>query len=515
MIITESINKDEKSEAARSISRVNAVIDVVDTDDNLPQVSDLSLVLLSGRSGALIGRPVTFNLTAQGKLIGPLLQRTLPGEYYVLFGLGAVEAVSLRSLVALATPGFTPEPFRVKERSWEVLKKSNSSSLLHISRCLCVSEQVDLLLPLLGGGCPALDLNCSGSMFLLLCGAHGASLLRARDLQTVWSLDRGAPHRSVLHTRGAVGGACYIKPFRSGRVSVYFTFSLATVVQHWGTLMMTESLISSFTKQPMVSGRQVQIIDGASGRSLWEMAFVCPRLAVQDWSVLTTSGQSVFLFWAGDPLTNDTKATVPLVRKLFLLHPSYPRILLELRSTTDTVLTAEVSAASPQKDVSYVTVSSRSSAADIPLTHFLTSFRLKDSIASARLTRTHGREEEEDEDSLGLYRRLSFTQVLNLSRPLPHLHLLAQDPVAPGGCRWSSLLRLEMMAHSDCSICSSAANPYTTLLLTPLGNKRRGTLALRLGTCRSRVCSLFQWRKTDKKSATIPPLTENTCDVLK
>ncbi|XP_067284573.1 protein FAM234B-like [Pseudorasbora parva] len=52
------------------------------------QVSDLALVLISGRSGALIGRSVNFNLTAQGKLIGPLLHETQTGAYYVLFGLG-------------------------------------------------------------------------------------------------------------------------------------------------------------------------------------------------------------------------------------------------------------------------------------------------------------------------------------------------------------------------------------------------------------------------------------------
>ncbi len=61
---------------------------------------------------------------------------------------------------------------------------------------------------------------------------------------------------------------------------------------------------------------QVQIVDGAQGQSLWEAEFVCPRLAVEDSSVLTASGQSVFLFWAGDPLAqpqNVSKAT-PLCR---------------------------------------------------------------------------------------------------------------------------------------------------------------------------------------------------------
>ena len=51
-------------------------------------MSDLSLVLLSGLTGAPIGHPVTFNLTEQGKLIGPLLHETQMGAYYILFGLG-------------------------------------------------------------------------------------------------------------------------------------------------------------------------------------------------------------------------------------------------------------------------------------------------------------------------------------------------------------------------------------------------------------------------------------------
>lgn len=58
---------------------------------------------------------------------------------------------------------------------------------------------------------------------------------------------------------------------------------------------------------------QVQVIDGASGHSLWEAEFVCPRLVLEGSSVMTTTGQSVFLFWAGDPLRpqrNITKVAI-------------------------------------------------------------------------------------------------------------------------------------------------------------------------------------------------------------
>lgn len=52
------------------------------------QALDLSLNLISGLTGAKLGHPVPFNLTGQGKLIGPLLHETQQGAYYILFGLG-------------------------------------------------------------------------------------------------------------------------------------------------------------------------------------------------------------------------------------------------------------------------------------------------------------------------------------------------------------------------------------------------------------------------------------------
>lgn len=44
--------------------------------------------MVSGLTGMKLGRPLSFNVTAQGKLIGPLLHETQQGAYYILFGLG-------------------------------------------------------------------------------------------------------------------------------------------------------------------------------------------------------------------------------------------------------------------------------------------------------------------------------------------------------------------------------------------------------------------------------------------
>lgn len=44
--------------------------------------------MVSGLTGRTLGHPLSFNITAQGKLIGPLLHQTQEGAYYILFGLG-------------------------------------------------------------------------------------------------------------------------------------------------------------------------------------------------------------------------------------------------------------------------------------------------------------------------------------------------------------------------------------------------------------------------------------------
>ncbi|XP_051741736.1 protein FAM234B-like [Ctenopharyngodon idella] len=360
------------------------------------QVSDLALVLISGRSGALIGRPVNFNLTTQGKLIGPLLHETLTGAYYVLFGLGTVEGVSLSFIYSQATGRAATSRVRLKEPSWERLRKSNSSSLIHISSA---SEEVEFLLPLVAGLChqhnnldSASVLNSSRSDWILLSGASGQlSVLRESDTRTAWSLSLAAKH---------------IRP-ASG---------------HFNDDGVPDLLIH----QSANGVRKVQIIDGARGRSLWEAGFVCPRLAVEDSSVLTTSGQSVFLFWAGDPLSqaqNVTKTTnqaaaaaEPVLRKLFLFHPYYPTILLQLSSTTDTVLTATVSYQPQQKDASYISVSSRPTSGRRPAAQLLKSLSLRAAIAAAQIvqlpdaSRDAGSAKPAAFHVSKFFRRLSFKQ---------------------------------------------------------------------------------------------------------
>ncbi|XP_016117820.1 protein FAM234B-like, partial [Sinocyclocheilus grahami] len=303
------------------------------------KVSDLALVLISGRSGALIGRPVNFNLTAQGKLIGPLLHETQTGAYYVLFGLG-----------------------------------------------VSVSERVDFLLSLVVGSCQRLRnldgvsaLNCSRSDWIVLSdSSRRLSVLRASDTRPVWSLGLAS-----IRTRLAAG--------------------------HFNDDGVPDLLVH----QSANGVRKVQIVDGARGRSLWEAEFVCPRLAVEDSSVLTVTGQSVFLFWAGDPLAqpqNVSKVAEPVLRKLFLLHPNYPTILLELSSTTDTILSAAVSYQAQQKDACYISVSSRPSARTLGA-QMLQTLSLRAALADARILRITDAADKPSAFQLRkFFRRLAFRQ---------------------------------------------------------------------------------------------------------
>ncbi|KAM8844555.1 protein FAM234B [Spinachia spinachia] len=328
----------------------------------------LSLTLLSGRTGAKLGHPVPFNLTGQGKLIGPLLHETQQGAYYILFGLGNVEAISLRDVYIRAT-GKMPltQALRGKDTGWEGLKKINSSSFIHIYRG---SEGVEFLLPLLPGLGdnhnsldPAWNLNSSKSDWVLVYGSSKLSVLRQKDIRKEWTFNSGP-----IHSQPAPGH------FNDDGILDLF-------IQHSANGIM-----------------KALVVDGANGHLLWSAEFVCPRLVLETSAIATSTGQSAFLFWAGDPIKaskNVTKATVPpsvvagqpLIRKLFLLHPAHATILLELTNTTDTAVTSAVSYRERMKDASYITVSSRPTADSEPGARMVKSTSLRAAVAKGQIVR--------------------------------------------------------------------------------------------------------------------------------
>ncbi|XP_029945234.1 protein FAM234B [Salarias fasciatus] len=329
---------------------------------------DLSLTLISGLTGAILGHPVPFNLSGQGKLIGPMLHETHQGAYYIVFGLGNVEAISLRDVYSRAT-GKMPiaQALRRRDPGWEGLKKNNSSPFVHIYRG---SDGVDFLLPLVAGFGnnrnsldTASNLNSTRSDWVLVSGSSKLSVLRQRDRRKGWTFNLGP-----VHIQPAPG--------------------------HFNE----DGILDVFSQSSENYVMKAQIVDGANGQLLWSAEFVCPRLVLETSTISTSTGQSAFLFWASEPIrarSNATKTTMapgvaaaqPLIRKLFLLHPVYPTILLELSSTTDTAVTSAVSYLEHLKDATYITVSSRPTPDSEPGARIVKSMSLRAAIASGQIVR--------------------------------------------------------------------------------------------------------------------------------
>uniref|UniRef100_A0A3P8T5W7 Family with sequence similarity 234 member B n=1 Tax=Amphiprion percula TaxID=161767 RepID=A0A3P8T5W7_AMPPE len=329
---------------------------------------DLSLTLISGRTGAMLGHPVPFNLTGQGRLIGPLLHETQHGAYYILFGLGNVEAISLRDIYIRATSKMPiTQALRKRDPGWEGLKKTNLSSFIHIYRG---AEHAEFLLPLVtgfGNNHNNLDtvsnLNASRSDWVLVYGSSKLSVLRQKDLRKEWTFN-SAP----IHSQPTLG--------------------------HFND----DGILDLFIQHSANGTMKTQIVDGANRDVLWTSEFVCPHLVLEASAISTSTGQSAFLFWASEPIKaqrNVTKTTVtqglaapePLIRKLFLLHPAYPLILLELTSTTDTTVTSAVSYQEHQKDASYITVSSRPTPDSEPGARIVKSMSLRAAITKGQIVR--------------------------------------------------------------------------------------------------------------------------------
>ncbi|XP_058877174.1 protein FAM234B-like isoform X1 [Acipenser ruthenus] len=281
------------------------------------QQSDLSLLLVSGADGAVIGSRVTFNLTGQGKPIGPQLHVTKGGAIYILFGFGSVEATSLKDIFLQANRKATPpRALLSQDPDWEKLRGENLSSLIHVA-----SGHVEYLASLSGS-----TLSCND---LLITTRGSLSFIRGSNLQRKWS----------------------IRIPRIQSPPVFGFFNKDDIPD----IMLQVSTADGLKK--------VLVIDGSSGRSLWQAEFCCHLQAVGGTALATSTGQSAFLFWADD-LRPSGNATSPnpeslVLHRLYLLHSTYPTILLELMSSTDTILSTGARYVEQQKDAFYITVATR------------------------------------------------------------------------------------------------------------------------------------------------------------
>ncbi|KAM7115353.1 protein FAM234B isoform 7-T8 [Molossus nigricans] len=94
---------------------------------------DLCFLLVSGRTGRPVGRPVKYNVVGVGNLIGPQVYVTANGAVYILFGFGNIQAVALRDLFVQAqNRDSSPPSLQIEEPEWEKRRSINLSELIDI-----------------------------------------------------------------------------------------------------------------------------------------------------------------------------------------------------------------------------------------------------------------------------------------------------------------------------------------------------------------------------------------------
>ncbi|XP_051011429.1 protein FAM234B isoform X3 [Acomys russatus] len=276
---------------------------------------DLCFLLVSGRTGRPVGRPVKYNTVGVGNLIGPQVYITASGAVYILFGFGHIQAVALRDIFVQAqNRDSSPASLQIEEPEWEKRRSVNLSELIDV-----YSDGVELLQLV-----KAPDSNCSS---LLITSRQGLVLLRGQDLTPYWRL--------------SLQGLC------SQPTPGYFTDD-----QTLDFLLQT---------QDGTGMKKLMVVDGASGSIVWSHSIPCKMKEMPTTSAITSDQKSVFLFWAealtAASLSSDDSsgAEPPGLFHLYLLHPAFPSILLDLSNTTGIVTASEVGINDIWKDAFYVT----------------------------------------------------------------------------------------------------------------------------------------------------------------
>ncbi|XP_005308977.1 protein FAM234B [Chrysemys picta bellii] len=277
---------------------------------------DLCFILVSGKTGNPLGGPVKYSINGEGKLIGPQAHITSRGAIYILFGFGNVQAVALRDLFAQARNRDSfPPVLQREEPEWEKRRSVNLSELIDI-----YSGGVEFLQMV-----TASDTNCSD---LLITTKHNLTLLRGEDLEPRWNLEL-----QDIHSQPAPG---------------YFNAD--------------QTLDFMVQAQSNGNVKKILVVDGKSGLPVWSYDLPCHMQESDALSVMTLEKKSVFLFWADEMqpalqnLEPGPRNKHPGLHHLYLLHPTFPALLLDLTNVTDTVTASAIGINDLQKDAFYITM---------------------------------------------------------------------------------------------------------------------------------------------------------------
>ncbi|XP_075624271.1 protein FAM234A [Balearica regulorum gibbericeps] len=238
----------------------------------------------SGKNGKQIGSTGSLNVDGKARYI----RLNLDSSYFLFYTESSFYAYSLKDLYSAATgmdiklPGFGQDP------QWE-------KNIDHTTHRLSLLSSGDIrYLAKIPG---------RSRENILVVNSEMATLVNAQNLQTLWTLNV-----SRVVSEPLLG---YYKPDVPG--------------------IVLESEIGPNRKK-------VMIVESGSGAVQWDLKLSSRAESPGPATLSTADHRSTFLIWGEyQAAGNETRSRTPL-QKLYLFHPSYTNVLLELRNSTDQII---------------------------------------------------------------------------------------------------------------------------------------------------------------------------------
>ncbi|KFV81156.1 Protein ITFG3, partial [Struthio camelus australis] len=240
----------------------------------------------SGKNGKQIGS--AGSLTTDGNARSIRLVLKPASHYFLFYTANSLYGYSLKDLYSAATgmemklPSLEPNP------QWE----KNIDRATHRLPLLS-SGDIRYLAKIPGG---------SGENILIV-KAEMAMLINGQNLQTLWTLNV-----SRIVSEPLLG---YYKPDVLG--------------------IILESEIGPNRKK-------VMIVEAGSGAVQWDLKLNSRADSPGPATLSTADHRSTFLFWGEYQIPGNETRSKAALQKLYLFHPSYTNVLLELRNSTDQII---------------------------------------------------------------------------------------------------------------------------------------------------------------------------------
>ncbi|XP_058891527.1 protein FAM234A-like [Acipenser ruthenus] len=309
------------------------------------------VVIVSGKTGQQIGTDADPGLS---DVSGHVIHVTSSGSYYILFKKdSAVYGYALKNIVAMAikTPGSNTSNIKLQQDpKWEEMTNSTSGSVSVYN-----SGSVQHLLKMgIQGKTPE---------NLLLVTGHWVELIDGQSLSSLWRVNI----TKVISE------------------PVFGNFNNDGVPD-----VVVEDEIGNGTKK-------VVILDGSSGAVLWEVEMMSSSTSPKPSTVNTADYSSAFLFWG--EVRGKTNTTVSLNQQdfLYLLHPSYPKILLELNNSTENIAAFKAVLFEKSRHACYVLLTGPTEQSETGSVS-LSKRRLKEDVALSRVVRLSQEEGFSDQE---------------------------------------------------------------------------------------------------------------------